>query len=223
MYLGEKNGVKVHAQLDKFDRKVHDSYEKQIRKLEITYKNILHALEAHKFQQIFKLRQLQASQKELINKAKVDLDDALLKRKLQHREKSKSKTPRGSFPVKMTKSPAAKLQPNFDEGLMSHGENLRTNMAGADNILELPLQQVQRPDSSNSGAINPLNIQHATSASPTVSKTQLIRQFGSMTWQGLQFATFHHQKIGFSARSQQQLSIEQQMETATNIDAALDQ
>ena len=77
-FVGEKHAVKVHAQLDKYERKVHDSYEKQIRKLEVTYKNIFQALETYRMQQIYKLRQLQSAQKELIMKAKIDLDEALV-------------------------------------------------------------------------------------------------------------------------------------------------
>ena len=82
----------------------------------------------------------------MINKAKIDLDDALLKRKkLTHREKSKSKTARGVYPVVAAKSPVVQ-QPNFNEALESHGENLRTTVNTAESVincnLEIPLSQV---------------------------------------------------------------------------------
>ena len=68
---------------------MHDCYAKQIKKVELTYKAIFAALESHRQHQINKLRELQSQQTHLISQTKLELDEALLKRKQW------LKTPRG--------------------------------------------------------------------------------------------------------------------------------
>ena len=61
--------------LNKYEKKVVESYEKQARKLEATYKTIFLALENHKNQQLNALRTLLDKQKDLIKRARIELDN----------------------------------------------------------------------------------------------------------------------------------------------------
>ena len=59
------------------EKKVIESYEKQYRKLDTTYKNIFLALESHKNQQLNALRTLLDKQKDLIKRARIELENIL--------------------------------------------------------------------------------------------------------------------------------------------------
>ena len=60
--------------LSRYEKKVIESYEKQAKKLEATYKNIFLALESHKNQQLNALRTLLDKQKDLIKRARIELE-----------------------------------------------------------------------------------------------------------------------------------------------------